>query len=161
MLGKNSGQHIVINCFPILLYFTFWRQVHMHIDTHICMHTHTTKTNMFKTVVNNGLFKYRWVSWLCLKRNMVLLAKAFNLDIFNFNTCGRKLKTEEHAAKTTVFISLFGKEGCKDPVQCFSLFCAWPDPQKKERPCRKWEIPWGSRNTVREQKENGSGNKTK
>ena len=47
--------------------------------------------------------------------------EAFNLKVFNFNTYGRKLKMELHVAKTTVFISLFVKEGCKDPMQCFSL----------------------------------------
>lgn len=90
------------------------------------------------------------------QKYMGLIAKAFNLTIFNFNMCGRKLKMEVHVAKTTVFISLFVKEGCKDPMQCFSLtvLCMARFTEKRKA------LPY-NRNTMREQKQNGSSNKTR
>lgn len=87
---------------------------------------------------------------------MVLIAKVLNLNIFNFNKCGRKSKVELHVAKSRVSISLIAKERKKDLIHCFSLavLCMMRSTEKRKA------LPL-IRNTMKEQKQNGSSNKTK
>lgn len=87
---------------------------------------------------------------------MVLIANVFNLNIFNFNKCGRKFKVELHVAKSRVSISLIVKERRKDLMHCFSLtvLCMMRSTENRKA------LPL-IRNTMKEQKQNGSSNKTK